>query len=137
MGRFCCQVPTQDWAEAAIARAAMTTAIFRFDRGLTLVDMTGDSAGTPDLGAWRLRPSWDRRLKLVRRASTTRGRLSSASVLLNLRGKISFRGQTGVNAGLTQAQMLLGRSIPHLTAVASTHHDDADLRAAVEKLADQ
>jgi integrase len=38
------------------------------------------------------------------------------------------------NAGLTQAQMLLGHSTPELTAVVYTHHDDADLRAAVEKI---
>ena len=38
------------------------------------------------------------------------------------------------NAGLTQAQMLLGHSTPELTATVYTHHDDADLRAAVDKL---
>ncbi|HYC78735.1 MAG TPA: tyrosine-type recombinase/integrase [Planctomycetota bacterium] len=38
------------------------------------------------------------------------------------------------NAGLTQAQALLGHSTPELTAARYTHHDEADLRAAVQKI---
>ncbi|HYC78733.1 MAG TPA: tyrosine-type recombinase/integrase [Planctomycetota bacterium] len=39
------------------------------------------------------------------------------------------------NAGLTQAQALLGHSTPELTAAQYTHRDEADLRAAVQKIA--
>jgi integrase len=38
------------------------------------------------------------------------------------------------NAGLTQAQVLLGHADPKLTAAIYTHHEEADLRAAVDKL---
>jgi integrase len=37
-------------------------------------------------------------------------------------------------AGLTQTQVLMGHSTPELTAVRYTHHEAADLRAAVEKI---